>query len=81
MSIIEAKNLNFTYEGDTPEDNVTALRDVSFEIEDGSFVAILGRNGSGKSTLAKLLCMVMSPDIGKLLIDGVDVSREGVTEV
>lgn len=80
MSIIKAENLCFTYEGEVPEDNVTALDNVSFEVEEGSFVAVLGRNGSGKSTLAKLLCMVMLPDSGRLTIDGVDVTDESVSD-
>lgn len=80
MSIIKAEHLYFTYEGENPSDDVTALKDVSFEIEEGSFCAILGRNGSGKSTLAKLLCMIMEPDCGKLVIDDVDVTSEDTTE-
>ena len=78
--IIKAENVSFAYEGDTPEERVEALKNVSFEIEEGTFTVILGRNGSGKSTLAKLLCMVNLPDSGRLVIDGVDVTRGDVTE-
>ena len=78
--IVKAENICFTYEGDTPEEKVEALKDVSFEIEEGSFVAVLGRNGSGKSTLAKLLCMINAPDGGKLTVDGVEVTSEGASE-
>ena len=80
MSIIKAEHINYTYEGETPEDDVRALSDVSFEIEEGSFTAVLGRNGSGKSTLAKLLCMILSPDSGRLTVDGIDVTSESTTE-
>ena len=78
--IITAENVSFAYEGDTPEERVEALKNVSFEIEEGTFTVILGRNGSGKSTLAKLLCMVNLPDSGRLVIDGVDVTRPDITE-
>ncbi|MBR0302224.1 MAG: ATP-binding cassette domain-containing protein, partial [Clostridia bacterium] len=78
--IITADDVCFSYEGDTPEERVEALKHISFEIEEGSFTAILGKNGSGKSTLAKLLCMIMLPDSGRLVVDGVEVTREDVTE-
>lgn len=78
--IITAENVFFAYEGDTPEERVEALKNVSFEIEEGTFTAILGRNGSGKSTLAKLLCMINVPDSGRLVIDGVEVTDEATTE-
>ncbi len=78
--IIKAENVSFSYEGDTPEERVEVLKNISFEIEEGSFTAILGRNGSGKSTLAKLLCMINLPDSGRLEVDGIEVTREDVTE-
>ena len=59
--IIKAENVSFSYEGDTPEERVEVLKNLSFEIEEGTFTAVLGRNGSGKSTLAKLLCMINLP--------------------
>ncbi|MBQ7715582.1 MAG: energy-coupling factor transporter ATPase [Clostridia bacterium] len=78
--IISAENVCFSYEGETPEETVQALKNLTFDIEEGSFTAVLGRNGSGKSTLAKLLCMVSFPDSGKLTVDGVDVTSPDVTE-
>ncbi len=78
--IITAENVYFSYEGEGPEERVEALKDISFEIEEGTFTVILGRNGSGKSTLAKLLCMINLPDSGRLVIDGVDVTREDISE-
>ena len=78
--IITAENVSFSYEGETPEERVEALKNISFEIEEGTFTVILGRNGSGKSTLAKLLCLINTPDSGRLVIDGVDVTREDLTE-
>lgn len=80
MSIIRASDLTFAYEEEGESGTVKALDGVSFEIEEGSFTAILGRNGSGKSTLAKLLCMVMLPDSGSLTVAGVNVTDETATE-
>ncbi len=79
-NIITAENICFSYEGDTPEERVEVLKNISFEIEEGSFTAILGRNGSGKSTLAKLLCMINLPDSGRLVVDGVEVTKSDITE-
>ena len=78
--IIKAENVCFSYEGDTPEERVEVLKNISFEIEEGTFTAVLGRNGSGKSTLAKLLCMINIPDSGRLEVDGVEVTRDDITE-
>jgi len=79
-SIIKAKNLTFSYPGSEDMPPVKALRDVSFDIEEGSFTAILGHNGSGKSTLAKLLCMVNFPESGELWICGKNMSSSDITE-
>lgn len=65
MSIITVKNINFTY----PQSNKAALFDVSFGIEKGSYVAIVGHNGCGKSTLARLLCGLERPDSGTIQIE------------
>lgn len=82
MAFIEVKNLSYAYgeEGDTP---VYALNNLSFEIEKGEYVAILGHNGSGKSTFAKLLTMVIDDyDYldGSILIDGKNILSEDMTE-
>ncbi len=79
-AIIKAEHLWFSYRSDEDTPAVTALRDVSFEIEEGSFVAVLGHNGCGKSTLAKLLCMILEPDEGVLYINGRDMTASDVTE-
>lgn len=57
-----------------------AVKNVSLEIGEGEYVAVLGHNGSGKSTLAKLLNMILSPDSGKIIIAGRDLSAKELTE-
>ena len=64
MSVITVNNLNFKY----PQNNKAALSDVSFCIEKGSYVAIVGYNGCGKSTLARLICGLEQPDSGTIEI-------------
>lgn len=65
MSIITVKNLSFKY----PQNNKAALSNVSFGIEKGSYVAIVGYNGCGKSTLARLMCGLAVPDSGTISIE------------
>ena len=74
MSIISIKNLIYEYFRRDDEDQVTeivqAVAGVSFNVEEGEFVAILGTNGSGKSTLAKHLNGLLKPTEGTVIIDG-----------
>ena len=72
MPIIKTDNLHFTYQGDEKE----TLHGVNLEIEEGTFVAILGHNGSGKSTLAKLFNGILLPNEGRVLVDGIDTTHE-----
>ena len=80
MSIVETKNLKFEYIRRDDEGNVegitTAIDDVSLEIKQGDFIAILGHNGSGKSTLAKHMNALLIPTEGTMLVDGIDTARE-----
>jgi energy-coupling factor transport system ATP-binding protein len=62
MSFIKVENVSFSYETDDGKE-LPVIKNISFEIERGSFVAILGHNGSGKSTLAKLLNFLNGRDI------------------
>ena len=71
MCIISFKQVHFTYPGDELE----SLCGVDLEIDEGSFVAVLGHNGSGKSTLAKHMNAILTPDSGSVIVDGID-SRE-----
>ena len=68
---IEFKNVTFTY----PGSKEPTLRDLSFKITSGEKVAILGKMGSGKSTIARLLAGLYEPDVGSILIDGVDLRQ------
>ncbi len=70
MSFIEARGVEFAY---SPEDPLV-INGIDLKIEKGSYVAILGHNGCGKSTLAKLLCGILLPTEGQILVDGMDVS-------
>ncbi|RZL44005.1 MAG: ABC transporter ATP-binding protein [Pedobacter sp.] len=63
---ISFKNVSFTY-ADT---GIEALKDISFDIKKGQFLAIIGRTGSGKSTLANLIMRMYDADSGKIEIDG-----------
>ena len=72
MSIIKFENVHYTYPGDQLE----SLCGVSLEIEEGSFVAVLGHNGSGKSTLAKHMNAILTPTEGKVTVCGIDSADE-----
>ncbi len=71
-TIISFKNVHFTYPGDDEE----SLCGIDLDIEEGSFVAVLGHNGSGKSTLAKHMNAILVPDEGSVTVAGFDTSRE-----
>jgi putative ABC transport system ATP-binding protein len=73
MSSIDAKNLVKQY--GIGEAKVAAINDVSFGIETGEFVAMMGESGSGKSTLLSILGGLNSPTSGRIWVDGVDVYR------
>ena len=82
--IIKTENLGFTYLDGSDEvkekDRIPALSNVSLEISKGEYIAVLGHNGSGKSTLAKLLNLILIPTVGKIYIDGVDITKEDFSE-
>lgn len=73
-NIIEVKNVTYEY---TDEDNrFTAVKNLSLDIERGSFTVILGHNGSGKSTLAKMLNGLNKPTRGDVFVDGINTKAE-----
>lgn len=73
MEILKVENLTKTY--GSGENLVNAVDDVSFSVEKGEFVAIVGASGSGKSTLLHLIGGVDRPTSGKIFVDGNDISK------
>ena len=71
-AVIRFENVHFTYPGDETE----SLCGIDLEIEEGSFVAVLGHNGSGKSTLAKHMNAILVPSEGKVTVNGIDTADE-----
>ncbi len=65
---LEVKNLCYSYH--TLEGETQALADITFDVKDGEFFAIVGPSGCGKSTLLSLLCGLIEPESGQILIDG-----------
>ena len=77
---IQVKNLKHIYEKGMPTESV-ALEGVSFEVEDGELLGIIGHTGSGKSTLLQHLNGLLKPDEGTIVIGGVDITAPGVSMV
>ena len=76
MSAINVENLAYSYPGTEPEQQVKVFEDLDLQIEQGTFVAILGSNGSGKSTLAKHFNAILLPNGGKCHVYGMDTADE-----
>ena len=76
--IIELKNICFNYQ---PEDASPALDDVSFSIERGEWIAIIGHNGSGKSTLAKTINGLLLPASGSISVGGKTLDEQNVWDI
>ena len=74
--IIRVEHLNYVYNPGMP-DETTALDDVSFRVEEGDFVGIIGSTGSGKSTLISHFNGLNRPTSGRILIDGKDMWEQG----
>ena len=79
MELLRVEHLCKTY--GKGENRVDALRDVSFSVEKGEFVAIVGPSGSGKSTLIHLLGGVDVPTSGKIYLDGTDVYAQNAEQL
>ena len=75
MNIIEAKHLTYKYGAGTPFEK-TAVSDISFSIEKGEFIGIIGHTGSGKSTLMQMLNGLIRPDSGEILLDGENIWKK-----
>src|SRR5262249_38260635 len=68
---IRFEHVSFAY----PGTDRLVLDDVNLHLAPGSVVAIVGENGAGKTTLVKLLCRLYQPSRGRILVDGVELSR------
>lgn len=77
---IKVSQVSYSYSDNDTQEAQRVLKDISFEINEGEFVAILGHNGSGKSTLAKLLNMILIPDSGQIFVNGKDICDEEMTD-
>jgi putative ABC transport system ATP-binding protein len=75
MSYITAENLNKTY--GKGEAIVTAVSDISFQIESGEFIGVMGESGSGKSTLLSIMGAMNAPTSGRFAVDDIDIYSLG----
>lgn len=71
---IEFRNVSYTY----PNTGIKAFDNLSFKIKAGESLAIMGKTGSGKSTIALLLCRLIDPDVGEILIDGKNLKNHNL---
>ena len=74
---IEFRNVTFTYE----DTNITALKDVSFEVKSGETLAIIGKTGSGKSTILDLVGRLYDVEKGEILLDGKNITEMNLKEL
>lgn len=74
MALLEAKNIRKVYATRFGGNQVQALTDVSFTVDEGEYVAIMGESGSGKTTLLNILAALDRPTSGTVLLDGKDIS-------
>ena len=74
MALLEAKNIRKVYATRFGGNQVQALTDVSFTVDEGEYVAIIGESGSGKTTLLNILAALDRPTSGTVLLDGKDIS-------
>ena len=75
MSILEVNGVKKIYTSRFGGNRVTALKNVSFGVEEGEYVAIMGESGSGKTTLLNILASLDKPTEGTVKIDGNDLSK------
>lgn len=75
MSILRVSNVQKIYTTRFGGNKVEALKSVSFEVEEGEYVAIMGESGSGKTTLLNILASLDKPTLGRVILDGEDLSQ------
>ena len=76
MSKLEVKNLSFAY---SPEQ--VAVDNISFSVDKGKFVAVLGHNGSGKSTLAKVIVGLLDKNSGQIFFNDEEITRNNISKL
>lgn len=76
MSLIEFHNVDFSYGLEDGGEKIDVIENLNLNIEEGSFVAVLGHNGSGKSTIAKLTNGINFPQKGKIVVDGIETKPD-----
>lgn len=76
MAIIEVEDLEFSYDGNNP-----TIDQVSFVVEQGQYVAVLGHNGSGKSTIAKLIMGLLEAKKGRIKIGGLVLNETNLNQI
>ena len=81
MSLLEAEGLKKIYTTRFGGNQVEALRDVTFQVDEGEYVAIMGESGSGKTTLLNILAALDRPTAGSVLLDGRDLTKIRESEV
>ena len=81
-TMIKCDKVSFKYRASENEEERYAVKDVSFEVEKGEFLVVLGHNGSGKSTIAKHMNALLTPSEGKVIVDGLDtLNPENVWDI
>ncbi len=75
MSILEVQNIKKVYTTRFGAHKVEALRNVTFSVEEGEYVAIMGESGSGKTTLLNILASLDKPTAGNVILDGMDIVK------
>ena len=75
MSLLQVKHLQKIYSTRFSSQKVEALKDVSFDVEEGEYIAIMGESGSGKTTLLNILASLDKPTSGEVLLDGKDLTK------
>ncbi len=76
MKSVEVNNLYYSY-----TENDLVLKDISFSIEEGEYVSIVGHNGCGKSTLCKLLIGLLEKKEGSIVINGMELNRDNISSI
>ena len=76
MSILEVKNITYSY-----DDKHNAVDEVSFKVDKGAYVTLIGHNGSGKSTIAKMISGLLPLKSGEIIIDGLILNEENIHDI